>query len=234
MKVRCSATPHELFTGDKVDQNRDFRCRWGELVIVKKPKGIASDLKTTGEWAMVVRRSMNHTGVLKIYLIGTRSYAYRLKFVRATVPEWNITAIKSTGGRTIGFEDDNENDLTLETRPIAQNIEADTEDHGDAEGPLADELLEHIEQAEVDDINEALRIIDNTALEDAFEEEREGAHIETRARTDPQRFQMEQGFLRRDGKILVKLDKRRYGFKEAAYWWNVMLVKVFFTTGIVN
>ena len=32
MKVGCSAT----FTGDKVDQNRDFRCRWGELVIVKK------------------------------------------------------------------------------------------------------------------------------------------------------------------------------------------------------
>ena len=35
-----SATPYELFTGVKVDQNRDFRCRWGELVIVKKPKGI--------------------------------------------------------------------------------------------------------------------------------------------------------------------------------------------------
>ena len=52
---------------------------------------------------------------------------------------------------------------------MVQDIEADTEDHGDEEGPLADELLEHIEQAEVDDINEALRIIDNTALEDAFE-----------------------------------------------------------------
>ena len=34
-------------------------------------------------------------------------------------------------------------------------------------------------------------------------------------------------FLRRDGKILVKLDKIMYGFKEAAYWWNVMLIKVF-------
>ena len=49
-----------------------------------------------------------------------------------------------------------------------------------------------MEQAEIDDINEAVRILDNTTLEDAFEEEREGAHIETRARTDPQRFQMEQ------------------------------------------
>ena len=49
----------------------------------------ASNIRTTGEWAMGMRRSMNHTGVLKVYLIGTRRYAYRLKFVRATVPEWN-------------------------------------------------------------------------------------------------------------------------------------------------
>ena len=44
-----------------------------------------------------------------------------------------------------------------------------------------------------------------------------------------------KGFLRRNGKILLKLDKIMYGFKEAAYWWNVMLVKVFLlTTGIDN
>ena len=40
-----------------------------------------------------------------------------------------------------------------------------------------------------------------------------------------------KGFLRRDGKILVKLDKIMYGFKEAAYWWNVMLIKVFVDNG---
>ena len=34
-------------------------------------------------------------------------------------------------------------------------------------------------------------------------------------------------YLRRDGKILVKLDKIMYGFKEAAYWWNNLLTKVF-------
>ena len=85
MKVGCSGTPYELFTGDKVDQNRDFRCRWGELVIIKKPKGIASDLNTTGEWAMVVRRSMNHTGVLKVYLIGIRRYAYRLQYLNGSL-----------------------------------------------------------------------------------------------------------------------------------------------------
>ena len=64
-------TPYELFTGESIDYERDFRCRWGDLVIVKKPKGISSDLGVTGEWAMVVRRSMNKTGVLKVYLIGT-------------------------------------------------------------------------------------------------------------------------------------------------------------------
>ena len=47
-------TPYELFTGESIDYERDFRCRWGDLVIVKKPKGISSDLGVTGEWAMVV------------------------------------------------------------------------------------------------------------------------------------------------------------------------------------
>ena len=55
MKVGCSATPYELFTGDKVDQNRDFRCRWGKLVIiVKKPKGyillVTLELRASGLW----------------------------------------------------------------------------------------------------------------------------------------------------------------------------------------
>ena len=38
-------------------------------------------------------------------------------------------------------------------------------------------------------------------------------------------------YLRRDGKILVKLDKIMYGFKEAAYWWNKLLTKVFLDNG---
>ena len=38
-------------------------------------------------------------------------------------------------------------------------------------------------------------------------------------------------YKRRDGKILVKLDKIMYGFKEAAYWWNVTLTKVFLENG---
>ena len=72
-------SPYELFSKDHIDYERDFRCRWGELVIVKKPKGISSDLKVTGEWAMVVRRMMNYSGVIKVYLVGSKKSAYRLK-----------------------------------------------------------------------------------------------------------------------------------------------------------
>ena len=32
---------------------------------------------------MVVRRMMNHSGVIKVYLVGSKRYAYRLKFKRA-------------------------------------------------------------------------------------------------------------------------------------------------------
>ena len=38
-------------------------------------------------------------------------------------------------------------------------------------------------------------------------------------------------YLHRDGKILVKLDKIMYGFKEAAYWRNVTLTKIFLENG---
>ena len=38
-------------------------------------------------------------------------------------------------------------------------------------------------------------------------------------------------YLRNDGRILVRLDKIMYGFKEAAFWWNVMLTKVFVENG---
>ena len=66
VKDGYQGSPYELFAGERIDYERDFRCRWGDLVIVKKPKGIASDLGVTGERAMVVRRSMNKTGVLRI------------------------------------------------------------------------------------------------------------------------------------------------------------------------
>ena len=78
-------TPFELFTGESIDYLRDFRCRWGELVIVKKPRGISGDLHVTGEGAMVVRRFVNKPGVLEVFLIGSMKYAYGLSFRRAKV-----------------------------------------------------------------------------------------------------------------------------------------------------
>jgi hypothetical protein len=59
----------EIFTGKEVDYLRDFRADWGEMLFVKKPKQLASDLNVTGEWAAVERRIMNGTGVLKVYLV---------------------------------------------------------------------------------------------------------------------------------------------------------------------
>ena len=41
-------TPYEIFTGEQIDYDRDFRCRRGELVILKNPKGISSDLTISG------------------------------------------------------------------------------------------------------------------------------------------------------------------------------------------
>ena len=46
---------------------------------------------------MVVRRFMNKTGVLKVFLIGSRKYANRLNFQGAKEPEWVITAMSCIG-----------------------------------------------------------------------------------------------------------------------------------------
>ena len=107
-KINQEKSPYELFTGKKVDYLRDFRAEWGETIIAKKPKGIASDLNVTGEWAVVVRRIMNGTGVLKVYLINSRKYAYRLQFQRAIAPKWVLDALEQVSNRntSIGFEDE--------------------------------------------------------------------------------------------------------------------------------
>ena len=180
-------TPYEMFSGDGIDYERDFRCRWGELVIVKKPKGISSDLRVTGEWAMVVRRLMNHTGVIKVYLIGTRKYAYRLKFKRATVPEWVIIAMNSIGDQSIGFEDEaGAEDLT--------NIPA-TGELSHVVGLLEDIEIDQEADPEEQEIYGAGEIDDAIrALEEAepVQEEPSPGAMETRAQTNPDRFRLEQ------------------------------------------
>jgi len=53
-KQDMEKTPCEMFTNGQVDYMRDLRVEWGEPIVVKKPKGISSDLKVTGQWAVVV------------------------------------------------------------------------------------------------------------------------------------------------------------------------------------
>jgi hypothetical protein len=75
-KQNQSKTPYKAFTGKNIDFVRDLRVEWGEPVVVKKPKGISSDLSVTGQWAVVVRRVMDGTGVIKVYLVQSKKYAY--------------------------------------------------------------------------------------------------------------------------------------------------------------
>jgi hypothetical protein len=111
-------SPYELFTGKEIDWLRDFRADWGEIIVVKRPRGIASDLTVTGEMAVVVRRCMSPgSGVLKFYLVTSKKFAYRLKFRRVVAPEWVLIALEAIGDGQIGFEDEGANpdgaELTL-------------------------------------------------------------------------------------------------------------------------
>jgi hypothetical protein len=129
-KIHQTKSPYELFNGKKVDYMRDFRTEWGEPIIAKKPKGIASDLTVTGEWAVVVHRIMNESGILKVYLINSRKYAYRLQFQRAVAQTWVLDALEQVSSRStgIGFEDnENEmmpvrNELIMDVADVANDI----------------------------------------------------------------------------------------------------------------
>jgi hypothetical protein len=102
-------TPYETFTNNRPDYIRDFRVEWGEPIVVKIPKGISSDLKVTGRWAIVVRHIMNGRGVLKVYLIQAKRYAYHLRFTRAVAPEWVLENLKGLNdGTHIGFEEESQ------------------------------------------------------------------------------------------------------------------------------
>ena len=126
-KINQVKSPYELFTGKQVDYMRDFRTEWGEPIITKKPRGIASDLTVTGEWAVVVRRIMNGSGVLKVYLINSRKYAYRLQFQRAVAPTWVLDALEQVSNRnaSIGFEENEimpgRNELIMDVADVLRN-----------------------------------------------------------------------------------------------------------------
>ena len=163
-KEGTSVTPIEAFTGKKPDWIRDLRAEWGEPVIVKKPKGIASDLKVTGEWAIVVRRIMNGTGVLKVYLIQSKRYAYRLKFKRAKAPEWVLQALNSISvNQAIGFEEsmDNPDGVSdMETMHVA--LRDSTELIDQFEEP---EVVMNVEELSDDAVQEALDVINAAEAE---------------------------------------------------------------------
>jgi hypothetical protein len=93
----------------------------------------------TGQWVVVVQRIMNGTGVLKVYLIQTKKYAYRLHFVRASAPEWVLEALKEIHlDATIWFEeetDDGEGALNQ----IIREIEAHEEKTDEGAGTIIDE-----------------------------------------------------------------------------------------------
>jgi hypothetical protein len=103
-KTEQGKSPYGIFTGKGVDYLRDFKAGWGEILLVKKPKQLASDLNVTAEWAAVVRRIMNGTGLLKVYLVQSKIYAHRLHFKRAKAPEWVLEELQNLKTSAIGFE----------------------------------------------------------------------------------------------------------------------------------
>jgi hypothetical protein len=113
-----SKIPHEKFSGKKCNYLRDFRAEWGEPIIVKKTKQLSSDLQVTGQWAVVVRCMMDNSGILKVYIIQTKKYAYRLQFRRAIAPDWVIESLNNIDvNATIGFEDGVEIPIAPEQLP---------------------------------------------------------------------------------------------------------------------
>jgi len=74
---------------------------------------------------------MNGTGVLKVYLVQSKKYAYRLHFTRAVVPEWVLENLKNLNPDVnIGFEDE-EQVINEKSHDLMQDIQAQTDAPGD-------------------------------------------------------------------------------------------------------
>jgi hypothetical protein len=85
---------------------------------------------------------MNGTGVMKVYLIQSKKYAYHLKFVHVIAPEWVLEALKNVSAEdSIGFEDE----ANLEVKQVremnteVENQEITTGVHDDNIDMLEDE-----------------------------------------------------------------------------------------------
>jgi hypothetical protein len=114
IRVGEEKTPWESFSKKTIDLTRDIRAYWGEIVLVKRRRGIASGLEPNARWAVVVGREMNGTGVLKVYSIETKRYMHVLNFRRARIPEWVLHELNEINSSdNIRFEDDNVTDMQL-------------------------------------------------------------------------------------------------------------------------
>jgi hypothetical protein len=72
----------------------------------KKPKQLPSNMTVTGEWAVVVRRIINGTGLLKVYLVQSKKYTYILHFKTSKAHEWVLEELQNLQAYAIGFEID--------------------------------------------------------------------------------------------------------------------------------
>jgi hypothetical protein len=171
-------TPYELFTGNQTDYMRDLRVEWGEPVVVKKPKEIVSDLKVTGQWGVVVRRMMNGTGVLKVYLVQSKRYAYRLHFMHAVAPEWVLESLKELNpDMSIGFKADSEN-YEVE---ISEVITEDENKHDDT---YNSDFIEEVDEVEIIGGSDHAQVVMQSikSVEDAWHDmaiKQENVEVET-------------------------------------------------------
>jgi hypothetical protein len=96
---------------------------------------------------------MNGTGVLKVYLIQSKKYAYRLHFVRAVAPNWVLEALNGIDpNASIGFEDGADDNL----REISRGID---KDENVSENVAATELVEdNNEEDEVQIIGDSKKV----------------------------------------------------------------------------
>ena len=66
-------------------------------------------------------------GLLKVYLINSRKYAYRLQFQRAVAPTWVLDALEQVSNRnaSIGFEENEimpgRNELIMDVADVPRN-----------------------------------------------------------------------------------------------------------------
>ena len=120
---------------------------------------------------MVVRRIMNGTGVLKVYLIQSKRYAYRLRFVRAMAPEWVLEALKDINKEdAIGFEAEVEEEEDNQIQDMIEKIEGQQEDSINREMVEINDDDEDEVQFIGDHLRETLITQSIESIEDAWDE----------------------------------------------------------------